>query len=153
MPAQTSTPPAESTPDSTSDPIASARAAAEVLEKLAQDRALLLDLPVEERTRLLKAAGQIYCPDPAQRRQLLKARQRRKKDKRIQSDDRVLNETGIRQLRRKPVFTTPNQLAPAGFEPREDSGDALLREVVEPQNCYTCKRDYTAIHHFYDQLC
>jgi NAD(P)-dependent dehydrogenase (short-subunit alcohol dehydrogenase family) len=24
---------------------------------------------------------------------------------------------------------------------------------VEPQNCYVCKRDYSQIHHFYDQLC
>jgi NAD(P)-dependent dehydrogenase (short-subunit alcohol dehydrogenase family) len=25
--------------------------------------------------------------------------------------------------------------------------------VLEPQNCYICKRDYSLIHHFYDQLC
>jgi hypothetical protein len=28
-----------------------------------------------------------------------------------------------------------------------------FREVVEPQNCYICKKDYSTIHHFYDQLC
>ena len=28
-----------------------------------------------------------------------------------------------------------------------------FREVVEPQNCYVCKKDYSTIHHFYDQLC
>ena len=26
-------------------------------------------------------------------------------------------------------------------------------QVVEPQNCYICKQDYSSIHHFYDQLC
>src|SRR5206468_6087004 len=26
-------------------------------------------------------------------------------------------------------------------------------DVDEAQNCYTCKRDYSQIHHFYDQLC
>src|SRR4051812_8601841 len=27
------------------------------------------------------------------------------------------------------------------------------REALEPQHCYVCKRQYTTIHHFYDQLC
>ena len=31
--------------------------------------------------------------------------------------------------------------------------DPEFREVLEPQNCYICKRDYSTIHHFYDQLC
>ncbi|MEO5590216.1 MAG: SDR family oxidoreductase, partial [Gemmatimonadaceae bacterium] len=29
----------------------------------------------------------------------------------------------------------------------------VIREVNEPRNCYVCKQDYTAIHHFYDHLC
>jgi NAD(P)-dependent dehydrogenase (short-subunit alcohol dehydrogenase family) len=31
--------------------------------------------------------------------------------------------------------------------------DENFREVLEPQNCYICKKDYSQIHHFYDQLC
>src|SRR5262245_28807054 len=43
-------------------------AAAEILEMASANRALLAELSVEERKRLLKAAGDIYCPDLNQRR-------------------------------------------------------------------------------------
>jgi NAD(P)-dependent dehydrogenase (short-subunit alcohol dehydrogenase family) len=42
---------------------------------------------------------------------------------------------------------------PADFEQQEVNEDPEFREVVEPQNCYICKQDYSTIHHFYDQLC
>jgi NAD(P)-dependent dehydrogenase (short-subunit alcohol dehydrogenase family) len=129
------------------------RAAAELLEQVAGNRALLAELPVEERRRLLQAAGEIFCPDVTERRRLVKARVRQRKAKKLQRDQSVLSETGIRALRRKPVFTTPNVVPPENFEQREIAGDAGFREVVEPQNCYICKQDYSTIHHFYDQLC
>jgi NAD(P)-dependent dehydrogenase (short-subunit alcohol dehydrogenase family) len=124
-----------------------------LLEKLVKDRTLLANVPVEERTRLLQAAGNIYCPDPAQRRRLVKARSRQRREEKVQKDQEVLQQTGIRALRRQPVFTTPNY-----FPPLKDAGDAskpgpVLGEVREAQNCYICKKDYSQIHHFYDQLC
>jgi tRNA U54 and U55 pseudouridine synthase Pus10 len=128
------------------------RAAAELLEQAAANRALLAELSQEERTRLLKAAGEIYCPDVRARRRLVKAKTRQRNTEKVKRDQSVLNETGIRTLRRKPVFTTPNLPPPPEYEPRELPQDAP-REVVEPQNCYICKKDYTTIHHFYDQLC
>ena len=133
--------------------VAQLKAAAELLEKAAADRALLASLSVEERSRLLKAAGDIYCPDVNARRRLVKARVRQRKAEKSERDQTVLNETGIRVLRRKPVFTTPNVLPPANFIQEEVDGDPEFREVVEPQNCYICKKDYSTIHHFYDQLC
>lgn len=39
------------------------RAAAELLEKATANREVLAELSQEERTRLLKAAGDLYCPD------------------------------------------------------------------------------------------
>ena len=33
-------------------------------------------MPLPERTRLFQAAGQVYCPDPIQRRRLLKTKRR-----------------------------------------------------------------------------
>ncbi len=129
------------------------RAAAELLEKAAADRALLASLSQEERTRLLKAAGEIYCPDVRERRRLVKAKTRQRKTEKVQRDQTVLNETGIRTLRRKPVFTTPNLPPPPDIEPKEIPDNPDAREVVEPQNCYICKQDYSTIHHFYDQLC
>jgi NAD(P)-dependent dehydrogenase (short-subunit alcohol dehydrogenase family) len=34
-----------------------------------------------------------------------------------------------------------------------DDESVARRESVELQHCYVCKRKYTLIHHFYDQLC
>ena len=129
------------------------QAAAEILEKAAANRALLAELSVEDRTRLLTAAGKIYCPDVAQRRRLVKASSKQRKAEKISRDQSKLNETGIRKLRREKVFTTPNVFPPLDFKQKEVSDNPDFREVVEPQNCYICKQDYSSIHHFYDQLC
>ncbi len=129
------------------------KAAAAILEQAAANRALLAQLSVEDRTRLLKAAGDIYCPDVAQRRRLVKASSKQRKAEKQQRDDSKLHETGIRKLRREKVFTTPNVFPPKGFLQEEVKDNPDFREVVEPQNCYICKQDYSTIHHFYDQLC
>ena len=129
------------------------RAVAELLEKVADNRTLLAGLSLEEHARLMKAAGDVYCPDVRERRRLVKARSRQRKNDKLERDQTVLNETGIRTLRRKPVFTTPNLPPPPKVEPREVRHEPDFREVVEPQNCYICKQNYSTIHHFYDQLC
>jgi NAD(P)-dependent dehydrogenase (short-subunit alcohol dehydrogenase family) len=129
------------------------KAAAELLETIAGNRALLAGLPEKERMRLLKAAGEIYCPDVTARRRFVKARVRQRKAEKIQRDQSKLNKTGIRKLRREKIFTTPNLTPLIEFQQQEVEGDPDFREVVEPQNCYICKQDYTTIHHFYDQLC
>ena len=129
------------------------QAATAILETVAENRALLAELSVEERTRLIQAAGKIFCPEVSERRRLVKARVRQRKENKLQRDQSKLNETGIRKLRREKVFTTPNVFPPLDFQQQEVEGDAEFREVVEPQNCYICKQDYSTIHHFYDQLC
>ncbi len=127
--------------------------AADVLEDLARDRGLLAALTPEERTRLLNAAGDVFNPDVAQRRQWGKAVRRREKARKLERDEAVLAETGIRVLREKPVFSTPNVFPPTGFEQTDVTDDPDFREVVDPQHCYVCKRRYLEIHPFYDQLC
>ncbi|MCB1234059.1 MAG: SDR family NAD(P)-dependent oxidoreductase, partial [Verrucomicrobiae bacterium] len=132
------------------------RVALETLEAVVDDRALLDSLSPEEHQRFIAAAGDVFCPDVNQRRRLVKARQRKRKADRIRRDEESLNETGIRALRRKPVFTTPNVFAPPEFEPEDrapGSEEANARRVDDARNCYICKRDYAEIHHFYDQLC
>ncbi len=129
------------------------RDAAELLEAIAGNRALLAGMPDEERLRLLQAAGQVSRPDAVARRRLVKATQRERKATKRQRAENVLAETGIRKLRRAAVFTTPNVFPPAGFEQKEVADDPEIRETSEQQNCYICKRDYSTIHHFYDQLC
>jgi NAD(P)-dependent dehydrogenase (short-subunit alcohol dehydrogenase family) len=129
------------------------RGAAEILEAVANDRALLSQLSPEEQARLVQAAGKIFCPDVQERRRLVKARVRQRKQQKLERDQSRLNETGIRKLRREKVFTTPNVFPPEDFVQHEVVDNPEFREVVEPQNCYICKQDYAQIHHFYDQLC
>ncbi|MGE0312977.1 MAG: SDR family NAD(P)-dependent oxidoreductase [Lautropia sp.] len=122
------------------------------LDALARSRHWLDTLSLPERAALLRAAGEIYCADPVARRQLSRARRKTRQRDKVERAERVLDGTGIRTLRAKPVFTTPNVFAPKDFV-QADVDDAHFREAVEPQNCYICKADYTRIHHFYDQLC
>ena len=128
-------------------------AAAELLESIASNRELLAGVSEAERTRLLTAAGQISRPDARMRRQLVKASKRHRKAAKSERAESVLNQTGIRKLRRQTVFTTPNVHPPLDFEQKEIEDDPEFREVVEEQNCYICKQDYAQLHHFYDQLC
>ena len=141
-------------PNTNSAPGAEAfKATVELLERVAKDRALLAALPEEERTRLVQAAGEVFCPDLRERRRLVKEKSRQRKNEQVQRDQSQLGETGIRKLRKEKVFTTPAAFPPLDFQQQEVTDDPDFREVVQPQNCYICKRDYSAIHHFYDQLC
>jgi NAD(P)-dependent dehydrogenase (short-subunit alcohol dehydrogenase family) len=101
----------------------------------------------------MNAAGDLYCPNVDQRRRLVKAKVKQRKAAKKTKDDARLHETGIRKLRREKVFTTPNVFPPKNFIQEEVKDNPDFREVVEPQNCYICKQDYSTIHHFYDQLC
>jgi len=142
-----------SVPHHNAEALAQLKAAAAILEKASANRVLLGSLSEEERTRLLKAAGDIYCPNVAERRRLVKAKVKQRKAEKISRDQSKLHETGIRKLRREKVFTTPNVFPPLDFKQEEVQDNPDFREVVEPQNCYICKQDYSTIHHFYDQLC
>jgi NAD(P)-dependent dehydrogenase (short-subunit alcohol dehydrogenase family) len=144
----------------TGQPLAArVRAITDLLEAIAADWSVLDTLPADDRERLHRAVAAIYHPDPVSRRQRMKARERARRDAGVRREDAVLHETGIRALRRKPVVTTPNVFPPRAFAPddvapdAEADPDAGERPDVEPQYCYVCKQPYTAIHHFYDQLC
>ena len=50
------------------------RAVTEALERIAANRGLLHELPLEDRVRLLSAAGAVFCPDVADRRRQTKAK-------------------------------------------------------------------------------
>jgi len=121
----------------------------ETLETLGADWALLDQLPPEERARLLKAVAALHNPDRAARRQRLKEARRERKAAAIRREEEVLHGTGIRTLRRKPVFTTPNVFPPQHtLEPPAEPLPSAGR-----RHCYVCKAKYEALHHFYDQLC
>src|SRR5204862_4311025 len=130
------------------------RAMAELLERIGTDRSVLEHLPAEDRERFLKAIANVYHPDRVERRRMGKVVDKQRKAARVRRDGGVLHETGIRALRRKPVFTTPNVFPPP-VNPEsptsEFEGDSP--QSSELQHCYVCKVKYTQIHHFYDQLC
>jgi NAD(P)-dependent dehydrogenase (short-subunit alcohol dehydrogenase family) len=133
------------------------RAAAELLEAIVADRSLLNSLTLAERTRLLAVAGDVYEPDIEARRRQIKAERRERKQAKVRDDQAALTGTGIRVLRAKPVFTTPDAFAPTeiGADAIDDelAASVPIRESLEPQHCYVCKQRYTTIHQFYDQLC
>ncbi len=129
------------------------RAATETLERIAEDRQALNVLSEPERERFHRALAGAFSPDRVTRRQMAKAAARDRRHARVRTVDTVLTDTGIRVLRRKPVFTTPNVFPPEGFAPQDVHAEEAVREAVEPQHCYVCKQKYTLIHHFYDQLC
>ena len=114
------------------------------------------ELGADEKADFFNAAGDVFCPDPEIRRRRTKLLQQQRRNERAQRDDDVLAETGIRTLRGKPVFTTPDVFAPDDFEQRDvddDPNNPPFRETLEPQHCYICKIRYHEVHHFYDQLC
>ncbi|MEP7367378.1 MAG: SDR family NAD(P)-dependent oxidoreductase, partial [Acidobacteriota bacterium] len=125
------------------------RSATEMLEAIAANRELLRDVPTDERERLHRAIAEAYLPDPVARRRRVQAAARERTAARAERADAVLRETGIRTLRRKIEFTTPNVFAPENFEQAEQESPG----EVDPQHCYICKQKFTVVHHFYDQMC
>jgi len=124
------------------------RDAAEVLEAIASDRAILVDVDEGLRQRLLIAAGQVSRPDKWGRRALARARHRKEENDRRAADQALLDRTGIRQVRESPIFLTPrNQARHSGESPPQ------IGEVAEERTCYVCQRPYKKVHFFYDQMC
>jgi NAD(P)-dependent dehydrogenase (short-subunit alcohol dehydrogenase family) len=140
-------------PETGSDSLAARlRAAADLLEEIVADRSVLADIPEAERNRLLQAAGSVSRPDALHRRQLLKVVKRKKRAERVQREESLLAATGIRQLRRQPVFlTSPNVFPPKATELLSNAEH--VPETEDPRACYVCKKQFSTVHHFYDRLC
>jgi NAD(P)-dependent dehydrogenase (short-subunit alcohol dehydrogenase family) len=130
------------------------RAATEAMELIAANRRLLAQLSAAERRRLIEAAGQVYNPDPADRRRLVKETLRLRRAGATRRDERRLEGTGIRKLRRLPVFMTPDYALPALSAASAAPPEPKAAGEAEPERkCYVCKCGYDRLHHFYDQLC
>jgi NAD(P)-dependent dehydrogenase (short-subunit alcohol dehydrogenase family) len=164
---------------SPTDTLERLREAIALLEAIASDRTVLEGVPAADRQRLLQAVARVYSPDRAERRRMAKAAARDRKAQRVKQDEVARAEAGIRTLRRKPIFHTPNVFPPENFEQQdvESGGSGFLTAVAsakavsrtvtespvglglsranteELQHCYVCKQKFTQIHHFYDQMC
>ena len=136
------------------------RDAIELLESIAADRTVLAGLSEEERARLLQAVSRVHHPDRTERRRMAKTALRQRRAARVKETEQARFDTGIRELRRKPIFHSPNVFPPATFEPRDvhvppdsEGVHTEARVASEDVHCYVCKRHYSVIHRFYDQLC
>ena len=117
---------------------------------------LVNELDASEKAAFFNAAGDVFCPDPEIRRRRTKLLQQQRRSQKSQRDDETLAKTGIRALRSRPVFTTPDVYPPRRFEQDDVDDDPAappFRRTINPQHCYICKVRYREIHHFYDQLC
>jgi NAD(P)-dependent dehydrogenase (short-subunit alcohol dehydrogenase family) len=124
--------------------------ALELLETVANDPRLLDELSDAQRARFKQAVSRVAHPDRTLRRKLRKEELRTHRAARIRKTEESLHETGIRTLRRKPVFNAPNYFLP---EPEPGPAADAPPDSPELKHCYVCKQKYTQIHHFYDQLC
>ncbi|MCU1384288.1 MAG: hypothetical protein JWL71_2985 [Acidobacteria bacterium] len=128
------------------------RAAIALLERLAADWRRLDALADDERDRLHRAIAGLSDRDPRAKRK----RQKAAKADGVRREESILNETGIRSLRRRPTVTTPNVFPPspdAEHGTENGPGTRNLEPGTAARVCYVCKAPYSQLHHFYDQLC
>ena len=153
--------------DSSNSLVDRARSATEFLKQVAADRTILIGLPANEQRQLLEAVAQVFQPDIRARRAMVKATIKMRKQEAARRDEEKLHQTGIRALRRQPVFTPPNyylldrdstvprasELPNTEAEPTIGASADAGEQALVPQHCYQCKQKFTTLHHFYDQMC
>lgn len=147
-----------------------------LLQEVVRDKNILdVELSAEERTAFVGATGRVFFSHPENHRRSRSLATRRAADRRL------FQTTGIRHLRKQPVYVTPAPLTPlrsssspstpsaqpeaTGIttrgvkqeqEPEREEGQegTLVDATTEcRRKCYVCKAKFTSIHHFYDQLC
>jgi NAD(P)-dependent dehydrogenase (short-subunit alcohol dehydrogenase family) len=119
----------------------------ETLEHIAQDRSALSQLPHDTKKRLLSAMGRIASPDSAESRKLGRQKRKAAREARREADRALMATTRIRELRAHPLFLTPRW---SGEEPAPEPSPGELREQ---RTCYVCRKPYSELHFFYDQMC
>jgi NAD(P)-dependent dehydrogenase (short-subunit alcohol dehydrogenase family) len=127
--------------------------ATDVLEQVAADWSLLDLLGSHDRARFERALAGLSTPERHAGRKRARQAERQLRDARIKEEEAVLEGTGIRVLRRRPVVTTPNALPPLVEEPTGTATLTAGATAVGERHCYICKQPYALVHHFYDQLC
>ena len=132
----------------------------EWLENLAAAQEYLAELPEGVLIRLRKAAGLIAVPDRLSRRKLANARRGKERRKVREQDDRALEATSNRAMKRALAFPlAPKELAitqeqRALLEHQARKRPQEKRAVLNAsKGCYVCKEQYTELHHHYDSMC
>jgi len=131
---------------------AALQAATELLERVVDDRRLLVPIEESLRKRLLMAAGRVSRPTKDEQRHFHRAYRRERKKARRLKQEALLQRTGIREKRREEVFRTPSLTAGDAAAEATPPVDQWVK-LDDPRNCYVCKRDFDRLHFFYDQMC
>ncbi len=118
-----------------------------LLTQLNTDTSQIFDIPKEQRTALLKAAGQFSRPDRDELSRRKKEGREVAKRKQETKDRTARKTTGIREAREASIFVAPGLLSLNDLSQKEPV------ELETPRNCYVCKTPFTRIHHFYDTMC
>jgi NAD(P)-dependent dehydrogenase (short-subunit alcohol dehydrogenase family) len=124
-----------------------------VLSELAEDRALLADVPEPVRNALLQAAGRVSRPARHEQRRFNKTMRRRDRQLQRAHDARLLGATLNREARRASTLPGPAGVLPASTAAGPQVIAEAVGELLQPRSCYICKSDYRRLHHFYDSLC
>jgi len=127
-------------------------AATELLERVVEDRRLLVPIEESLRQRMLMATGRVSRPTKDEQRHFHRAYRRERKNARRLKQEALLHQAGIREKRRDQVFVTPSLVASNAAADATPPDDQWVK-LEEPRNCYVCKQDFDRLHFFYDQMC
>lgn len=118
-----------------------------ILAQLVTHTDQIFDIPLAQRTELLKVTGQFSRPNRDEFSRRKKDAQKAQSRKKAKQDRVARKETGIRNAREAHIFNAPKLLQAAEIENKEQ------QELEIPRNCYVCKEEFTKLHHFYDTMC
>ncbi|WP_047414956.1 SDR family oxidoreductase [Cellulophaga sp. Hel_I_12] len=118
-----------------------------ILGQLVAHTDQIFDIPLAQRTALLKVTGQFSRPTRDEFSRRKKDAQKASKRKQDKKDRVARKETGIRNAREAHIFTAPKLIQAADLEHKEQ------QELQIARNCYVCKTSFTKLHHFYDTMC
>jgi NAD(P)-dependent dehydrogenase (short-subunit alcohol dehydrogenase family) len=118
-----------------------------ILGQLVAHTDQIFNIPIEQRTNLIKVTGQFSRPNRDEFSRRKKDAQKANKRKQDKMDRVARKETGIRNAREAHIFTAPKLLQATDLVNKEQ------QELEIARNCYVCKTSFNKLHHFYDTMC
>ncbi len=123
------------------------RACVRVLRAIEADRSHLTRLTQEQRRELLTLAGLVAKPERHGLVRMAKAFRRAERQAAKEHDRKAIEQAGLRQQRRSPVF------APLWLEPPKPEDLDERPRLNKERDCYVCKQPFSKVHRYYDAMC
>ena len=118
-----------------------------ILEQLVTNTAEIFNIEKEQRTALIKAAGQFSRPNRDEFSRRKKDGKKLAQRKLEAKDKNARKETGIRSARESVIFEAPKLLL------SQELTSKKKLKLATPKKCYICKEEFNVMHHFYDTMC